>query len=75
MSTVQAALRGHPLSIVAARASLNRTTLWRYATGRHEITRLSTARQIAQALDLPERDLDSIVRGRRYDMTLRAVSA
>lgn len=75
MNTVQAALQGHALVIVAERAHLNRTTLWRYATGRLEITRLSTARRIAQALQLPERDLDSIVRGRRYDMSRRAVSA
>jgi len=75
MNTVQAALQGHPLALVAERASLNRTTLWRYATGRREITRVSTARRIAQVLQLPERELDAVVRGRRYDMTRRAVSA
>ncbi len=75
MSTVQAALQGHPLAIVAERASLNRTTLWRYASGRREITRVSTARRIAQALQLPERELDAIVRSRSYDMSRRAVSA
>jgi len=75
MSTVQAALQGHPLAIVAERASLSRTTLWRYATGRREVTRVATARRIAQALELPERELDAVVRSRRYDMTRRAVSA
>jgi len=75
MSPFQAALQGRPLAIVAERASLSRTTLWRYATGRREITRISTARRIAQALQLPEQGLDAVVRGRRYDMSRRAVSA
>lgn len=75
MSALQEALQGCPLAIVAERASLNRTTLWRYATGRRAITRFSTARRLALALQLPEQGLDAVVRGRRYDMSRRAVSA
>jgi len=75
MSTLRAALQGRSLALVAKRAGIERTSLWRYATGRREITRVSTARRIAQALQLPERELDAVVRGRRYDMSRRAVSA
>jgi len=75
MSTVQVALQGHPLSIVAARSGLDRVTLWRYSTGRLDITRYSTARRLALALQLPEHAFDGVVRNRRYDMSRRAVSA
>lgn len=73
--TAQSALSGSRIAAVAERAGLSRSTVYNLANGHYGITRLTTARRIATALDLPERALDDSVQRRRYDMTRRETRA
>ncbi len=75
MTPVQSALQCARIAVVAERAGLSRKTLYNVRNGQYGITRLTTARRIATALDLPERALDEAVQRRRYDMTRREASA